>query len=59
MEKKITLVFDIGKTHIKAVLFDKQGLTVKEYTESNNYFGIKNDLNIIIIDKVNKELCVE
>lgn len=56
MKYKITLVFDIGKTHIKAILFNQKGEIEIEYNELNKYFAVKNKLNIIVVDKIYKRI---
>ena len=53
MKNKInTLVFDIGKTNIKAILFDFQGKIINEKIQNHKFTSKLNKLKIIQVDKI-------
>ena len=47
-----TLVFDIGKTHIKSILFNYDGKIILEYNNAQKFTKKINRIKIIKIDKI-------
>jgi len=47
-----TLVFDIGKTNIKAILFNAKGKIINEKNQNHKFTSKSNHLNIIQVDKI-------
>ena len=47
-----TLVFDIGKTHVKSILFSFNGKIIKEYSQNHNFIKKNNNINILEVDKI-------
>ena len=47
-----TLVFDIGKTHIKSILFNYNGKIILEYNNAQKFTKKINRIKIIKIDKI-------
>ncbi len=47
-----TLVFDIGKTHIKSILFNFDGKIILEYNNNQKFIKKFNKIKIIEIDKI-------
>ena len=48
---KNTLVFDIGKTHIKSILFNYSGKIIAEYKKNQEFSKKFKTLYIIEVDK--------
>ena len=50
--KNKTLVFDLGKTHIKALLFNSVGVIIEEYYQKHKYISKQKNLKYIQVDKI-------
>ena len=56
-EKNNTLVFDVGRTHIKAFLFQSNGNLLKEDIQNHKFIKKVNKLNIIEVEKIFILIC--